>query len=407
MPSLSNNGPITLQPSAARALALLHGAGFDAYVVGGCVRDALMGAPCHDWDVTTSASPADTMRVFRDCRVIETGLQHGTVTVLLDGFPIEITTFRADGTYSDGRHPDAVRFSSSVTEDLARRDFTMNAVAYAECTGLIDPYGGAEDITRRVIRCVGDAEARFLEDGLRILRAVRFAAQLGFAIERETEAALYRCSGMLARVSAERKATEICKLICAPHAAETVTGYADLLRMVLPVAERAGELLKRLPESRELRFAALLSELVPGDARKALRGLKLDRKLFEAVPTLLAAAREALPESVPEIKRAMGRYGMLWQDILTFRAAFYHENDPPYREIDAVRRETARILEQNECVTLAALAIDGRELLSQGIAGREIGKTLQILLDAVIEGRISNDKTALLAYLQSTSNENR
>ncbi len=403
MRSLSSKDTMLIQPPAARACALLEGAGHAAFVVGGCVRDTLMGRPCHDWDVATSALPDETMRVFRGCRAIATGLRHGTVTVLLDGEPIEITTFRTEGSYSDGRHPDGVRFAASIEEDLSRRDFTMNAVAYSARAGFVDPFGGREDIARGVIRCVGDAQTRFSEDGLRILRAVRFASQLGFDVGRGTEEGLYRCAGMLGRISAERKASELEKLLCAPFAARTVGRFAPLLRTVLPVSANAAALLSRLPASRTLRFAALLSDCAPQDAQDVLRGLKTDKKLLTEVGTLLSALAEPLPETVPDLRRAIGRYGALWEDILTFRAAFFDEKSPPYRSIAAIRRETEAVLARNDCCTAAALAIGGNDLRGLGLAGPEVGRTLRRLLDAVIDGRLPNERKALLDVVNTTS----
>ena len=182
---------IPLPPGVARALTMLENAGYEAFIVGGCVRDALMGIAPKDYDITTSALPSQTKTVFREYHVIETGIQHGTVTVMMDGIPLEITTYRTEGTYSDNRHPDSVSFTTSLREDVARRDFTMNAIAYSPARGLIDHFGGAEDIRRGIIRCVGDPATRFREDALRMMRGIRFASVLGFRIEEETAAAIH------------------------------------------------------------------------------------------------------------------------------------------------------------------------------------------------------------------------
>ena len=231
-----------------QVLSTLTNAGFEAFVVGGCVRDSLMGRTPHDWDVTTNASPDDMIRIFQHFSVIPTGLAHGTVTVIADGLPVEVTTYRVDGDYTDHRHPNEVHFTTSLQEDLARRDFTVNAMAYHPEHGLVDLFGGMEDINRKIIRCVGDPVERFTEDALRMLRAVRFSAQLGFTVEENTKAALARMSGNLEHVSAERIQTELVKLLVSDHPDYLRTAWeTGLTREFLPEFDACMETAQNTP----------------------------------------------------------------------------------------------------------------------------------------------------------------
>ena len=223
-----------LPEHAAHAIRRLERAGFEAWAVGGCVRDSLRGAEPHDWDLCTSASPAQMQAVFADARVLTTGLRHGTLTVLTDGGPLEITTYRTEGGYSDGRHPDGVRFVTDIREDLARRDFTVGAMAWHPERGLCDPFGGQTDLKNGVLRAVGDADTRFQEDALRILRGLRFASKLGFAIEPETAAAMRRQVHRLDCIAAERIREELTGLLCGRYVQRTLMAYADLITSALP-----------------------------------------------------------------------------------------------------------------------------------------------------------------------------
>ncbi len=225
---------IQIPPHAERILTLLNQAGYKAYVVGGCVRDALLSKTPKDWDICTSALPDEMERVFQGFRVVETGLKHGTLTVVLDGIPYEITTFRVDGAYTDHRHPDGVTFVTDVREDLARRDFTVNAMAYHPAEGLIDAFGGQEDLRRGVIRCVGQPEERFREDALRILRALRFASVYGFTIDEETAKAAHELKETLSLVAAERIRAELGKLLCGQGCGNILRAYRDILGQILP-----------------------------------------------------------------------------------------------------------------------------------------------------------------------------
>ena len=278
-------------------LRQLEAGGYEAYLVGGCVRDHLRGQAPSDFDVTTSALPDETERVFAGDRVIETGLKHGTVTVLRDGMPVEITTYRTEGAYSDGRHPDSVAFTRSLAEDLCRRDFTVNAIAMDVHGGIVDLYGGREDLAAGCLRAVGDPVTRFNEDALRILRAFRFAAKLGFAIEPATLAAAIALAPRLRMVSRERICAELTKLVCAPHAAEALTqmadgGVFDSLFDAPQINRRALAYLSTLPARADIRLAALFY----GDARAEMHiaSLKPSGAFLRRAAGILHAAAPAL-----------------------------------------------------------------------------------------------------------------
>ncbi len=380
------------QPSAARAWQLLHDAGFRAYAVGGCVRDALMGRPCHDWDIASSARPGETMRVFSEFRCIPTGLAHGTVTVLIDGVPLEITTFRVDSGYSDGRHPDSVRFADRIEDDLARRDFTMNAIAAVPgCArdGTVDPFGGEADIRAHLIRCVGEPRRRFAEDALRILRALRFASELGFSIDPETSEALSECRALLDRLSAERVMQELSRLLCGAYAADVLSSYKDVLRVVCPVSDTAEDRLRLLPPRPELRLAALLWDCPEAEALQVLRTLRFDRHTQETVPRLLAAVRRPLPSELCGLRRCMGEYGALWDDVLTLAAS-------SGTDTRALMLETELVRQRGDALTVGMLRVSGRDLVSLGLRGPAVGRTLEALLDAVQRGALPNTKPALM-----------
>ena len=272
---------------------LLYLAGFEACLVGGCVRDALLGRTPADWDICTAARPEETETVFAGERLIETGLRHGTVTVLLAGTPLEITTYRTDGEYTDGRHPDSVSFTPDLSQDLARRDFTVNARAWSPEAGLTDLFGGREDLAAGLIRCVGEPEARFREDALRILRALRFAGRYGFAVEPETDRALRALRARLGLVAPERIREELRGILLSPGAGELMRTYPEVFTAALPVLEGAADLsaaaalTEALPAVLPLRAAAALHTLPRSAAREALADLRTDNALRDRVLFLL------------------------------------------------------------------------------------------------------------------------
>jgi len=391
-----------LPAQVLHVLEKLERAGYEAALVGGCVRDRLMGRAPGDYDITTSAAPEETQQVFADERVILTGLKHGTVTVLRDGMPMEITSFRQDGEYTDMRRPDSVRFTRSLREDVIRRDFTMNALAWEQDKGLIDHTGGAEDIRRGLIRAVGDPNRRFTEDALRILRAVRFSAQLGFAIEKETERALFALHGNIGRIAAERVRVELEKLLPGKDAPRVLSRYRDILRPRIWGGEgisdgqweesvRLVEALQPFSEGKHLLlWAAWLRPLGAKGAAQALRALKAENAAVTGVQKRLEIAQGPM-ETMYQMRCLAGDHGtQAVRDAVLMRFAFApEEREQALGLLDTIARESL------PC-TLAELAIDGKDLLAIGVRGKAIGDTLAELLDRVRANCLKNEKNALL-----------
>ena len=398
---------IKLDPGAALLLDALHGAGHAAYAVGGCVRDSLLGLAPHDWDLCTSARPEQVMALFGEEKCIPTGLQHGTVTVKQGGRLYETTTFRTEGAYSDGRHPDAVCFVPDVREDLARRDFTINAMAYSAEEGLIDPFGGRDDLAAHLVRAVGEPERRFEEDALRILRLYRFAARFGFAIDPATGAAARALGPHLDCVSAERIQEELLKLLAAPRPGSYLE--PAVLAVILPELEpekqpeRFAELCRTIDrieptaENVPARLAALLCPLGEAGARKALRKLKCSNALTDEV-TALEREAPGTPGSEMQLtaKRLLGRYELQTIQRLTALCSARHPEQT--RAFAALRAEAERLTAENACCRVSQLAVNGRDLMAAGVRpGPGLRQVLNALLEAVITGQTPNEKDALLA----------
>lgn len=398
---------IKLDPGAALLLDALHGAGHAAYAVGGCVRDSLLGLDPHDWDLCTSARPEQVMALFGEEKCIPTGLQHGTVTVKQGGRFYETTTFRTEGAYSDGRHPDAVCFVPDVREDLARRDFTINAMAYSAEEGLIDPFGGRDDLAAHLVRAVGEPERRFEEDALRILRLYRFAARFSFAIDPATGAAARALGPHLDCVSAERIQEELLKLLAAPRPGSYLE--PAVLAVVLPELEpekqpeRFAELCRTIDrieptaENVPARLAALLCPLGEAGARKALRKLKCSNALTDEV-TALERETPGTPNTTLTIqaKRFLGRYELPTIQRLTALCSARHPEQTG--TFAALRAEAERLTAENACCRVSQLAVNGRDLMAAGVRpGPGLRQVLNALLEAVITGQTPNEKDALLA----------
>lgn len=398
---------IKLDPGAALLLDALHGAGHAAYAVGGCVRDSLLGLDPHDWDLCTSARPEQVMALFGEEKCIPTGLQHGTVTVKQGGRFYETTTFRTEGAYSDGRHPDAVCFVPDVREDLARRDFTINAMAYSAEEGLIDPFGGRDDLAAHLVRAVGEPERRFEEDALRILRLYRFAARFSFAIDPATGAAARALGPHLDCVSAERIQEELLKLLAAPRPGSYLE--PAVLAVVLPELEpekqpeRFAELCRTIDrieptaENVPARLAALLCPLGEAGARKALRKLKCSNALTDEV-TALERETPGTPNTTLTIqaKRLLGRYELPTIQRLTALCSARHPEQTG--AFAALRAEAERLTAENACCRVSQLAVNGRDLMAAGVRpGPGLRQVLNALLEAVITGQTPNEKDALLA----------
>ena len=397
---------IRMDEGAAELLDTLHRAGYAAYVVGGCVRDSLLGLTPHDWDLCTSALPQQGMELFGEEKCIPTGLQHGTVTVKQGGGLYEITTFRTEGTYTDGRHPDEVHFVPDVREDLARRDFTINAMAYNAKEGLIDPFGGQADLQSGILRAVGVPHQRFTEDALRILRLYRFAARFGFAIDPPTAQAAQELCAHLDCVSVERIEEELAKLLSAPAPAayldEKILGVVlpelspEALAAAKPVVDAcpAGE--QALP----VRLAALLLSLGEDGTRRTLRRLRCSNACIEETAVLVREAVSGVPVSLNiYARRLLGRYNLCTVQRL---AALGTALQPEHAADFAALSELAERLDADGvCCRVSQLAVNGRDLMAAGVpAGPGIRKILEALLDGVIREEYPNERQALLAAVQ-------
>lgn len=393
-----------LDPGAAALLTRLHAAGHAAYAVGGCVRDSLLGQTPHDWDLCTSATPEQVLKLFGKAHCIPTGLQHGTVTVKHGGELYEITTFRTEGAYSDGRHPDHVAFVPDVKEDLARRDFTINAMAYNAEEGLIDPFGGQNDLAVGIVRAVGEPQRRFEEDALRILRLYRFAARFGFAIDPATGQAARALCRHLDCVSEERIAEELSRLLAAPAPGAYLE--AEVLAVIFPELDAA-----ELPESRrildalepgmehvQVRLAALLCPLGEAGARAALKRLKCSNALTGTVATLVREAAAGMPGAALTLtaRRFLSRYDLATITDLTALCSAQHPEQA--EAFAALQQEAARLVETNACCRINQLAVNGRDLMDAGIRpGPGLRRVLDALLEQVLTGQLPNEKAALLA----------
>lgn len=440
-------------PDGARhILQTLNGADHEAYLVGGCVRDLLRDVEPHDWDICTSALPEETERCFADRRVIETGLKHGTVTVLEEGEPYEITTYRTEGPYSDSRHPDFVCFVPNLEEDLARRDFAMNAIAMDLEGNLRDPFGGADDIKAGLIRCVGEPDRRFREDGLRVMRALRFAAVFGYEIEEQTAQAVHENRTMLDRVAAERINTELCKLLVGKGAGNALRQYPDVFCQFWPQLgplvtleqnnpwhcwggwEHTIHAMEGAPTDVTLRLAMLLHDIgkpackstdengtdhfyghpaVSAQlAEQMLRALKFDNKTRDRVVLLVERHDAQLPPRSQVIRRWLGLLGpeAFFQLLDVKRADSMGQASEKVRnrltELDEIKAKAEQILAERQCLTLKDLAVDGRDVIAAGIRpGPEVGRVLEGLLERVLSREISNNRMDLLMLIDCEQNK--
>ncbi|MCL2111307.1 MAG: CCA tRNA nucleotidyltransferase [Clostridiales bacterium] len=424
-----------------RVLEMLNAQGHEAYLVGGCVRDLLMGKEPKDWDVATSATPEEVGEVFGERKTVGTGLKHGTVTVLMEGMPVEVTTYRVDGEYEDNRRPASVTFAKSLREDVARRDFTINAIAMDAGGEIIDHFDGEDDIRARRIRCVGDPDERFNEDGLRILRALRFASKLGFSIEPGTSESIIANRELLKNISGERIRDELTGLLCGRNARKVLRKYVDVVGVVIPevlpmvgfdqrtpyhcydVWEHTLVVVEESPPTPIMRWSALLHDIgkpqyftVDGNgqghfykhqigsgemAGPILRRLKFDNHSRAMITTLVGAHMNVPTPKKKSVKRLMNKHGEeMVRMMLEFRRADNLAQSESVRgrqqEIDECERLVDEIVENSECFSLRDLAVDGRDMMGLGFEGPEIGQVLERLLEAVIEGEIENERGALI-----------
>ena len=434
-------------PQAGRfVLQQLESAGYEAYFVGGLVRDLLSGVPAHDADLTTNAQPQQVIDAFPDHPVLKTGIRHGTVTVLIDHEPVEVTTYRTESGYSDARHPDAIQFATCLEDDLSRRDFTINAMALHPTRGLVDPFGGQKDLREHTLRCVGCAETRFGEDALRILRALRFSSVLGFSLEPSTAAAAKSLKSNLAFLSRERVQSECSKLLCGKNVRNVLLQYPDILSEVFPfllqmqgfnqhnehhcfdLLEHTACAVEQIAPIVHLRLAALFHDCAKPDcfrldesgvghfyghaslgANKTellLRVLKYDNHTMQRVPLLVKWHDAPIEESTRMIKRRLNQLGEeTLRDLLQLQRAdtlalapAYHTRLSHFDRLDAILEE---VLQLDACFSIKKLAISGNDLRRLGLIGREIGRAQRLLVDAVIDEQVENDRDLLIDFLQT------
>lgn len=411
-----DNLKIDLPEAVKFIIGRLEEAGFEGFAVGGCVRDSALGKIPADWDITTSARPEKVKELFD--KTIDTGIEHGTVTVMIKGQGYEVTTYRIDGEYEDGRHPKQVEFSDSLRLDLERRDFTINAMAYSDKTGLIDYYDGLGDLGRCLIKCVGKPEERFDEDALRMMRAVRFSAQLGFDIDEATYSAVCKLAPNIEKISMERVEVELMKTIMADEPAKAVLYHdSGLFADILPEADRALNkkyrehtvyMLENIRKDKVLRLAALFSMTDYRDAEACLKHLRMDNKTKDRVGGILRYSKQLIEEREPAVREAIFKQG-------TEQMAYifdFLEVECKAREavtgipISARKRHLAllknmfdRIIENGDPTSLKDLKVSGNDLMKYGFKGREIGQMLEKLMYAVMDNPKINDKDTLLGML--------
>ena len=437
---------LTLPDKVSYILDTLHSAGFEGYAVGGCIRDSLLGKEPKDWDITTSATPKEVKSLFP--HTVDTGISHGTVTVLLEREGFEVTTYRIDGKYEDSRHPKEVTFTPNLLEDLKRRDFTINAMAYNQKDGLVDAFDGVGDLRRGLIRCVGDAKQRFKEDALRLMRAVRFAAQLGFSIERETYAAICEMAGDLRRISVERIAAELVGLLVSDYPEKIRALYeSGITSVILPefdammqteqknphhlytVGEHTIAALSFVEKDKILRLAVLLHDVAKplcetvdeegvshfhgppelgGEmAKRILRRLKFDNCSIQSICRLVSAHDDNPPLTERSVRRVIMRIGtdafpalfaLKRADIL---AQSNYQRQEKLEYLDGFQMYYRKIIEAKDCLTLKELAVSGSDLIQAGMAeGPALGETLKELLELVIDDPKKNTKEYLLEQVK-------
>ena len=424
-------------------LERLELSGFEAYTVGGCVRDMIMKRPVHDTDITTNALPEQIMNVFSDCRVIPTGIKHGTVTIMKNSTPYEITTYRIDGEYKDSRRPESVEFTKNITEDLARRDFTMNAIAMDRHGNIADPFNGQADIADKIIRCVGDPVQRFSEDALRIMRAVRFASQLGFDIEEKTAEAIHSMKGRLKNISMERIRSELDKLLCGEHCVKVLLEYSDIITSVIPefgpsigfdqhspyhkydVWEHTVRAIGYAPaDNVKMRTALLFHDIAkPACAtfdrngrghflkhgpvgaemtQDIMKRMKYDGETVSYAVMLIARQSKKVFDRVA-VKKMMADIGdNLFFELMELKKCDnLAKNDFVFEENELFNQlisEGRSIIENNECRSLRDLAAKGNDLMEIGLNGKDVGNALSELLKLVLEGKLDNIRDDLINY---------
>lgn len=420
----------------------LENAGFEAYIVGGCVRDSFMGRIPNDYDVCTNAKPDEVKAALSGFKTIDTGIKHGTVTVISDNEPVEVTTYRIDGEYSDHRKPDSVEFTDQLTDDLSRRDFTINAMAYSDKTGVVDVFNGQKHLFNRKIRCVGEPEKRFEEDALRILRALRFASELEFVLDKDTDSAVHRCRKLLRDVSEERITAELNRLLMGENVYDVLMNYHDVIEVFIPeiapcvgfnqqsryhlydVWEHTAMSVSQAKKDLTIRLAMLLHDISKPDcfklddngqghfyeheqlgaevAEKILRRLKYPNSVIEDVVTLIRYHYVTPVDDERVIKRLMSKIGSpAFHRLMEVQKADSRAKQPFCMErvplIDKINFKAYEIEKRGDCISLKDLAVNGNDIMELGYSGKAVGVVLEELLQSVISEEISNDKDALIS----------
>lgn len=407
---------IKLPEDVKTILNLLQNNGYEAFIVGGCVRDSLLGRTPNDWDITTSATPSEVQEVFKGFKVIPTGIKYGTVTIALHDSMYEVTTFRNDGKYSDGRRPDDVMFSDNIIEDLKRRDFTINAMAYNEEDGFIDPFNGKADIRNKVIRCVGNPHKRFGEDALRILRAIRFAAQLEFYIDDTTSDAIHDLKHMLCNVSKERINNELCKVLNSNHCGVVLLAeYIDVIKTFLPVSRVhfAKRLVMNQLDSYNSdsndddiisRLALLLYDIDPNKVEEYLDDLKFSKLISLKTAILVDHLGDSIEDLTDKtfVWCLMTRLNeQMMRRLIFLKRCFAEVNPEQLQWVLKFEDVYNTILKNENCYDIKDLVINGWDIMSLGVEqGKEVGRILESAFEAVIEYKIKNNKDELIQYVK-------
>ncbi len=419
--------------------------GYEAYLVGGCVRDSVMGITPHDYDITTSATPDEMLECFSNFKVIETGIKHGTLTVVIDKNQIEVTTFRIDGEYTDFRRPDSVRFSRDLKEDLSRRDFTINALAYNEKTGIVDMFGGLEDIKNEKIRCVGEPDKRFLEDALRILRALRFSSTLGFEIDKNTAKSIQKNQELIKNIAVERVFVEFKKLLCGKRVEQVLLEFRDVFAQFIPeikpcfdfeqktkyhcydVYTHIVKTVANIKADEKLRLTAFFHDIGKPQtfftdengvghfyghnknssriAKQVLKRLKADNKTIEDVATNVYIHDREVAPTEKSVKRFLSKYSLQsFYDLLEIKKADALAHAKEYRDrtdyLQTLYDLSCKIINEKQCFSLKDLALDGFDLIELGYSGKCVGEALAFLLEQVIDGKVQNEKETLINHLK-------
>lgn len=438
---------IELPEGVSEIIDVLSDNGFEAYVVGGCVRDSLLGLTPKDWDICTAATPQEVELCFHDYRIIETGLKHGTVTIVMSDGKYEVTTFRTDGVYSDNRRPDTVSFVKDIYKDLSRRDFTINAMAYNHTTGVIDLFGGQEHLAAGILACVGNADERFNEDALRIMRALRFASVYNFRIASNTSKAIHKNVRLLNNISVERINTELCRFLCGQGVLELLLEYSDVVTTVIPelkpcvgfnqnnryhqytVYDHIAHAVSNYNGmDTTIKIALLLHDIgkptcytedengghfyghgIPSSdiAKTVVERLRFDNKTQKDIVELVLYHDAIIEPTVKTVRRWLNKIGEIqFSRLLDIRMAdiLAHAEGTQQSRIDkcvAVREITSEIIAKAQCFALKDLAINGRDLIVVGIPeGKEIGKILNEILLLVIDGRLLNERDEIMQYIR-------